>query len=171
VAGTGGAGDSGDGAAATLAKLDEPSSIFKDVSGDLYIADTKNHKIRKVDTSGEITTVAGTGDSGDSGDGGAATSARLKLPEDIFVDKNGNIFIADRDAKKIRIVNAQNGNIYTLAGTGDPGDTTDLPANLIQFIDPGGITMASDYGASRIYISDTGNHKIKVLLLKSVYGL
>ncbi len=173
VAGTGNAGNAGnEGDPAIAVELNEPRGIFKDGSGNLYIADTKNYKIRKVDASGTITTVAGTGDSGDDGDGGPATAARLKLPGDIFVDTNGNIFIVDLDASRIKVVNALDNKIYPLAGIyDDPGDTADLPAVEAKLEDPAGITMSSStYGNKRIYISDMENHKIKVLMLKTVYG-
>jgi len=171
IAGTGSAGDSGDGGAATSAKLDEPRAVSMDMSGNLYIADTKNDKIRKVDTSGDIWTVAGTGDDGDIGDGDLAINARFKEPVSVFVDRNSNIFIVDRGARRIRVVNAGDEKIYHLAGTGDSDDTADLPAVLAKFKDPAGITMATSYGGSQIFISDTGNHKIKVLEFKTVYGL
>lgn len=160
-----------DGGLATDAHLYEPNGIFKDTSGNLYIADTGYHKIRMVNTAGIIYTVAGTGISGDSGDGGPATSARLNSPVNVSVDKNGNIFIADRDSDKIRVVNKLDGNIYTLAGTDSSGDTMDQPAVLIALRKPAGIAIASSYSGTRIYISDKDNHRIKVLLLKTVYGL
>jgi len=169
IAGTGDAGDAGDGGPATDAKLDEPRGIFKDGT-DLYIADTKNHKIRLVDSSGDISTVAGGGDQ-DPGDGGPATSAKLKEPRDIFVDHNKNIFIVDWGNRRIRVVNAIDNIIYTLAGTGVSGDDVDMPAVYADLKDPAGITMATSHGCSQIFISDTGNHKIKVLELKTVYGL
>ena len=172
VAGTGDSGNTGDGGAATSAKLNEPRGISMDTSGNFYIADTKNHKIRMVDTSGNISTVVGTGGSGDTGDGDLAILATLKNPVDVFVDHNQNIFIVDLDSRRIRVVNGLDGKIYTLAGTGASGDGTDLPAVNITLKDPGGITMASSsYGNKRIYISDKENNKIKVLLLKTVYGL
>lgn len=172
VAGTGFAGDSGDGGLAITAMLNYPRGVFGDTSGNLYIADTENHKVRKLDIStGVISTVAGTGlTSGALGDGGPATSAKLMGPLDLCVDPNGHIFIVDWDNNRIRVVNAMNGHIDTLTGMGASGDTQDVPAVLAQFNYPGGITMASSYGGRRIYISDTGNHKIKVLLFKPVYG-
>jgi len=174
VAGIGGSsGTTGDGGLATSAQLHEPKGICLDSIGNLYIADTKNHTIRKVDIStGIITTVAGTGGApGSSGDGGAATSARLDEPKDIFVDERGNIFIADKKNQKIRVVNATDGKIYTLTGTGALGDLTDLPAVEATLKKPSGITMASSYGGGKIIISDKDNNKIKFLLLKPVYGL
>ena len=144
-----------------------------DAFGNLFIADSESYRIRKVDTSGNISTVAGNGFQGDTGDGGPATSARLRFPKDIFVDGNGNIFIADKQSNKIRVVSAVDGNIYTLAGTGGSGDTVSMPGAPLPAVkallkDPSGIAMASAYGGARIYISDTSNDKIKVLKLRTV---
>jgi NHL repeat len=171
-------GSSGDGGPATNAQLHEPQGICLDSIGNLYIADTRNNKIRKVNLStGIISTVAGIGGpSGSSGDGGAATSAKLNEPKDVFVDESGNIFIADEKNNKIRVVafdedNPTDSKIYTLAGTGVSGDTADRPAAEAKLNDPSGITMASSYGGSRIFISDRNSNKIKFLLLKPVYGL
>ena len=166
----GGDQDPGDGGPATDAKLNEPSGIFKEGS-DLYIADTSKNRIRMVDSSGDISTVVGTGASGDTGDGGPATSALLKEPRDIFVDHNKNIFIVDWGNKRVRVVNAIDNIIYTIAGTGNSSDSADMPAVYADLKDPAGITMDSSYGGRKIFISDTGNHKIKVLELKIVYGL
>ncbi len=116
VAGNGIAGFSGDGGPATSASLNVPSGVFVDELGNIYIADTSNHRIRKVDTSGIISTVAGNGIRGFSGDGGPATSASLDLPWGVFVDELGNIFIADQKNKRIRIVDTS-GIISTVAGT------------------------------------------------------
>jgi len=171
IAGTGSVGNSGDGGDADDAKLNEPRGIAMDTSGNLYIADKKNHKIRKVNTSGIISTVAGTGSAGYSGDGGLATLAQLKDPVDVFVDSSNNIFILDQPGKRIRVVNAIDGKIYTLAGNGATGYTKDLPAVDTILKDPEGMAMGSAYGASRIFVSDTNNHKIKVLTLKTIYGL
>jgi len=171
IAGTGSDGDDGDGGDADEAKLNKPRGMYMDTSGNLYIADTNNHKIRKVDTSDEISTVVGTGSSGDTGDGGLAISATLKDPVDVFVDNNNNIFIVDLESRRIRVVNDTDDKIYTLAGTGASGDGTDQPAVDAELNNPAGIIMESAYGASRIFISDAGNHKIKVLTLKTIYGL
>jgi len=160
----------GDEGPATDAKLDTPRGICLDNHGNLFIADTKNNRIRKVDTNGDIWTVVGTGAPGNTGDGGPATDAKLNRPVDVTVDDNGNIFIVDKDSRRIRVVNALDGNIYTLAGSVD-GDTAGLPAVEAKIKKSAGIAMASSYGGNRIYISDRDNHKIKVLLLKPVYGL
>ncbi|MFK0297285.1 discoidin domain-containing protein [Streptomyces sp. NPDC090442] len=106
VAGTGESGHSGDGGPATNAKLNEPRGVWLDEpSGDLYIADYRNHRVRKIDgASGIITTVAGTGESGHSGDGGPATNAKLWYPTDIAVDDAGNLYICDSGNYRIRKV-------------------------------------------------------------------
>jgi len=124
IAGTGSGGDTGDGGLATEAKLKKPRGVYADSFGEIYIADTDNHKIRKIDIFGVITTVAGTGSSGDTGDGGAATSARLNNPKGILKDTAGNLYIADCYNDKIRKVNTF-GTITTIAGTGSGGDTGD----------------------------------------------
>jgi hypothetical protein len=126
VAGNGNWGYSGDGGAATNASLYYPSGVAVDASGDLFIADTYNSVIRKVDTNGIISTVAGNGNWGYSGDGGAATNASLSLdwPSGVAVDASGNLFIADSDNDRIREVNT-NGIISTVAGNGNWGYSGD----------------------------------------------
>ena len=103
VAGNGSSGFAGDGGAATQAALNEPEGVSVDSKGNIYIADTKNNRIRKVDSSGIITTVAGSGKSGSSGDEGPALNAQLSSPSSVVVDKVGNIFIADSKNHKIRV--------------------------------------------------------------------
>jgi sugar lactone lactonase YvrE len=104
VAGNGGAGFGGDGGPATSAQLRYPLGVAVDKDGNLFIADSHNNRIRKVDTAGIITTVAGNGTSGFSGDGGAATSAQLDYPTAVAVDGSGNLFIADSNNSRIREV-------------------------------------------------------------------
>ena len=96
VAGTGTGGYSGDGAAATAAQLNDPHGVALDSAGNLYIADQSNHRVRRIDTAGVITTFAGTGTGGYGGDGSAATSAWLNLPRGMTVDGSGNLYIAIR---------------------------------------------------------------------------
>ena len=108
-------------AGATSARLNGPTGVAVDGAGNLFIADRKNNRIRKVDTSGIITTVAGSGPTGYklggfSGDGGPATSARLNLPSWVAVDSVGNLFIADEGNNRIRRVDAATGVITTVAG-------------------------------------------------------
>jgi hypothetical protein len=157
-------GYSGDGGSATSAKLDKPQGVMVDASGNIYIADTDNHCIRKVDTLGIITTVAGTGSGGYSGDGGPATSAKLNHPRRVFVDSGGNIFIADSDNHRIRVVSTHDGTITTLAGTGSGGfNGNDQPAVNAKLKKPSSVAMAATRGGRKIYISDTENNRIRVL--------
>ena len=100
VAGDGMRGDGGDGGAATSASLDRPHGVAVDAAGNLYIADLDNHRIRKVDTAGNISTVAGNGMAAYSGDGGQATSASLNRPEGVAVDTANNLYIADRSEER-----------------------------------------------------------------------
>ena len=120
VAGTGEEGRSGDGGPATEARLNRPHGVAIDGSGNIYIADTENHLVRRVDGSGTITTFAGTGDEGYSGDGGAATDAQLDEPHAVAIDPTGNVFVADTRNRTVRRVDPA-GIITTVAGTGPRG--------------------------------------------------
>lgn len=118
-AGTGTEGASGDGGVATLARLSQLQHLAFDRQGNLYISDTDNHKIRRVDVvTGIITTIAGTGESGFSGDGGIATAARFSFPSSVAVDGAGNIFIADTENLRVRRIDATTGVVSTVAGNG-----------------------------------------------------
>ena len=110
--------DLGDGGPAVDASLFDPFDVVADSSGNLYLADFGNHRIRKVDTSGIITTVAGTGVAGFSGDGGPATEAQLNGPTGLAFDHSGNIYIADWTDYRIRKIEAATGIITTVAGNG-----------------------------------------------------
>jgi sugar lactone lactonase YvrE len=158
VAGNGEARFSGDGVAATSSSLRAPFSVAVDAAGNLYIADTSNHRIRKVDSSGIITTVAGDGRERFSGDGGKATSASLNFPIGVTVDRVGNLFITDQSSQRIRKVSAA-GVITTVAGngresfSGDGGRATLASLNL-----PTGMAVDT---AGNLYIADTSNHRIR----------
>src|ERR1017187_4642838 len=165
VAGNGLPGSAGGGAQATLAQLWWPHACAVDSFGDLYIADTFNHRIRKVDASGTITTVAGTGVAGYSGDEGAATSANLNTPQGVAVDDNGDIFISDTANNRIRQV-TPDGVIHTIAGTGAALFGGDGGAALnAQIYGPAGILLD---GAGDLFFADTNNNRVRMLVPNAV---
>ena len=159
IAGNGTASYAGDGAAATGAELNGPTSVALDGSGNLYIADYGNSRIRKItSSSGFITTVAGSAAAGFTGDGGLATSAELYGPWGVYVDSSGNLFIADTLNNRIREVTASDGNINTIAGngtggySGDTGTATSAELNNPRTIllDGNGNYIIGDYANNRI---------------------
>ena len=123
-AGNGTGGYSGDGGPATAAELNNPTDVFKDAAGNIYIADRDNDRIRKVNTAGIISTVAGTGTAGYTGDGGSALLAKLKKPNGVCLDAAGNMYIADQGNNVIRKVSTT-GIITTIVGNGTAGFTGD----------------------------------------------
>ncbi|WP_242929066.1 LamG-like jellyroll fold domain-containing protein [Pontibacter vulgaris] len=158
VAGSGIPGYSGDGGAATSAKLTIPRGVAVDAAGNLYIADQSDNRIRKVSTNGIITTVAGNGTSGYSGDGGAATSAQIRYPTDVAVDAAGNLYIADQSNFRIRKVST-NGVITTVAGNGTSGYSGDGGAATgAQFSSAFGVCVDV---AGSLYIADAYNQRIR----------
>lgn len=141
VAGNGVTNYSGDNGPATSAELNLPAAVAVDSSGNLYIADTYNNCIRKVNTSGTITTVAGNGTEGYSGDNGPATSAELNWPMGVAVDSSGNIYIGDTNNNRVRVVNS-GGTITTFAGNGTPAYSGDNgPATLAELYMPYGVAV------------------------------
>jgi sugar lactone lactonase YvrE len=172
VAGNGTRGFSGDGGSATAAKLNSPLGLAVDAAGNLYIADTGNGRIRKVDTNGIITTVAGNGASGYDGDGGPATATALTFPMGVAVDGGGDVFVSDRGNCLVRRVDAATGSIHVVAGiplsyttaspgflncdfTGDGGPGT----NAYMFV-PSGLWLDPD---GTLYFADTVNNRIRAL--------
>ena len=160
IAGTGIGGFSGDGGAATAAALDLPTALALDDSGNLFVADTNNHRIRRVDGStGVISTVAGNGTEAFAGDGGPATSASIDSPAGIAVDSGGNLYLADTHNGRIREVVAGTGIISTLAGTGAFGFAGDSgSATSAALAWPRGITVDS---SGNVFLADTNNHRIR----------
>ena len=157
-AGTGSAGSTGDGGAASSAQLRGPSGVAVDTARNVYISDSKNNKIRKVSSAGIITTLAGTGTPGNNGDGGAATSAQLHWPEGIIVDSSLNLYIADTYNNKVRKVSST-GIITTFAGTGTAARGGDGgPATSAQLNAPVAVTIDA---LGNIYIADSNNNKIR----------
>ena len=160
VAGTGVPGDSGDGGPASQAQLNFPYDVALDFSGQIYVADQQNHRIRMIDTSGVLTTVAGTGTPGANGDGGMATQAELTIPQAVTIDAAGRILIADTGNHRIRLIDTS-GVITTVAGTGAPGSNGDGgAATAAQLNFPGGIAIDE---VGQIYIADTHNHRIRMI--------
>ena len=166
VAGTGQQGSTGDGGPATAATLNQPQGVTIDQSGNLSIADTANHRIRRVDAAtGNIATVAGDGSAGYVGDGGLATAAELNLPSAVAFDAAGNLYIADSANNVVRMVASINGviaagsAISTFAGTGTAGDTGDGgPATVATLSSPSGVTVDA---AGNLIVADTGNSAIR----------
>ncbi len=160
VAGSGAPGLIRDGGPATAALLDFPLSVALDAAGNLYIADTSNHRIRRVAaTNGHITTVAGNGVADFSGDGGPATAASLWQPAAVAVDSSANIYIADRRSGRIRKVSSATGLITTVAGNGTEGFSGDGgPALSASMSRAQGIAVDR---SGNLYIADMDNHRIR----------
>ena len=166
VAGTGERGYSGDGGPATEARLSEPFMCAFDNAGNLYIAEAMNHCIRRVyrDT-GEIVTIAGTGEEGYSGDGGPATQATFNQPYSLQVDTNGDIYVVDRLNFVIRKIEALTGIIRTVAGTGEPGSGGDGGRGTVaQMREPNDCFLD---GRGGLLIADVQDQRIRRLNLSS----
>jgi trimeric autotransporter adhesin len=162
VAGDGTFGYKGDGGQATSAGLQAPRGITVDASGNMYIADTNNYRVRMVmKSTGIITTVAGDGTPGSKGDGGQATSASLLTPYGVAVDASGNIYISDTNNYRIRMVTKSTGIITTVAGDGSRGYSGDGgQATSASMYYPWGIAVDAP---GNIYIADAGNYRIRLV--------
>jgi len=157
-AGSGESGFSGDGGPAIKANFKTPAGLAFDPEGNLYIADRENHRVRKLDTSGNISTFAGIGKAGFSGDGGPAVSAKLNLPSGLATDEKGNLYISDRSNDRIRVVDKK-GVIRTYAGSGVAGFQGDAgPALKAQLDKPFGIALDE---AENLYIADRNNNRVR----------
>jgi hypothetical protein len=157
VAGNGTSGYSGDEGLATEAQLDSPGSVEVDSAGNLYVADTQNHRIRKVTPAGIISTVAGNGSALYNGDGMLATTAAL-FASDVAVDSAGNLYIADDGNHRIRKVTPA-GIISTAAGNGTSGYSGDGGlATAAQLYNPSGVAADS---AGNLFIAEYLNHRVR----------
>lgn len=158
LAGNSSFGNTGDGGSATTALLREPRGVAVDLTGNVYIADTEAHTIRRVNTSGNISLFAGTGVKGFAGDNGAAAQARFNSPTGLAVDTTRNVlFVADTGNHRIRRIDLGNNTITTLAGTGLAGLNADGAATSTQLNAPGAVAVD---GAGIVYIADTHNHRL-----------
>ncbi|MBW3623671.1 MAG: VCBS repeat-containing protein, partial [Armatimonadetes bacterium] len=165
-------GFSGDGGPASQAQLSAPNGVTVDADGSLYIADTGNHRIRRIDKDGKIATVAGSGPNGYSyegirlvskgsfsGDGGPATAATMNFPAAVQVDAEGRLYVADNWNHRIRVVSKADGTIRTVAGTGTAGYNGDgLPAHTAHLNDP---TDLLPLPSGSLLIADTANDRVR----------
>lgn len=171
IAGSGYSGFSGDGGPAINAVLNNPAGISLDSQGNVYFADVNNDRVRKIDTNGNITTVAGSGKICPSstqrcGDGGQATLAALNTPIFTAVDSAGNVYIADNGDNRIRKVTASTGTITTVAGSGNycSGSSACGDGGLATKASFGGYLYGVNVdGSGNLYISDTANNRVRVV--------
>lgn len=154
IAGGNGAGYSGDGGAATAARLNSPGGVAIDATGDIFISDSLNNVVREVTPDGVIHTYGGTGAAGYSGDGGAAAAAALRGPAGLALDASGDLYVADSGNHVVREVNKQTGTISTVAGNGSSGMAgLEGPATAAQLTTPYYLALDS---AGDLFISDIG---------------
>ncbi|MBM4357353.1 MAG: SMP-30/gluconolactonase/LRE family protein [Deltaproteobacteria bacterium] len=162
VAGVSGeAGFSGDGGKATEAKLDTPRGLAFDAEGNLYVADSQNHRIRRIGVDGLITTIAGTGEAGQSGDDGPALDATLREPNGVEIAPDGSVLVADTGNHRIRRIDAS-GTIRTLAGTSAGLSGDGELARRAELRGPNRATATDD----AVYIGDQRNHLARVVFLR-----
>lgn len=163
VAGTGFAGYTGDGAIASTLSLNNPISVAVDTNLNLFIADSSNHRVRRVDGATQImTTLAGNGTAGFGGDDGPSASSQLSNPTGVAVDGLGNVFIADQNNQRVRRVSKATGKIRTVAGNGTVGFSGDNgPATQAQMSGPADV--ASDASGDTVYVADAGNLRVRKL--------
>jgi sugar lactone lactonase YvrE len=160
IAGSGMQGFGGDGGPAVAAQLDTPSGIAVAADGRIFLADTHNHRVRVIATSGTITTFAGTGSAGYAGDGALATTAQLASPRGLFVAASGALLIADSNNQRIRQIDSS-GVISTLAGNGQQGSTTDGAPGSTSLDTPRSVAISA-FDAP--VFADAGNRLVRELI-------
>jgi sugar lactone lactonase YvrE len=162
LAGTGEKGFSGDGSPATKARLNNPYGLARGPDGAIYVCDMGNHRIRRIDKDGTITTVAGTGKAGYAGDGGPATAAELNEPYEVRFGPDGDLYFVDMKSNVVRKVDRETGTISTVAGTGKAGFSGDGgPATQAELNQPHAIQFGPD---GILYVCDIGNHRVRVVV-------
>jgi sugar lactone lactonase YvrE len=170
VAGNGAAGFSGDGGSAASAEISQPRYLAVDGSGNVFIADTGNNRVRKVSASGVISSLAGTGVAGFSGEGGPAANAQLQNPQGVAVDHSGNLFIVDANDYRVREVSAA--GVITVVGTGGNGFLGDGgQATSAQISGSAGVAVDA---AGDLFIADYYNSRVREVsangIIKTVAG-
>jgi trimeric autotransporter adhesin len=162
-------GFNGDGSPATNVYLNHPVGMAFDTHGNLYFADSNNHRIRMISPGGTVTTVAGNGNQGYSGDGGPAINAQLNEPFGIAFDAHGNLYFADSHNNRIRVL-LTNGNITTVAGNGKAGYSGDMIAATTAELNQPFDVAFDQYG--NLYIADANNYRIrKVTTAGTIYTI
>lgn len=159
LAGTGAAGDTGDGGAATHAELNRPQGVARHAAV-TFVADTANNRVRAVDASGVIRTVAGNGRSGTRGDGGAAGAAQVGEPFGVATSRTGDVYVVSARDNTVRAFRPD-ATIRAVAGTGRAGFTGDGgPATAADLREPRGVAVVDD---GRVFVADTGNERLRVI--------
>jgi len=160
-----GAGYAGDGGPATAAKFSSPRDLTVDAARNIYIADFGNNRVRKIDASGMISTVAGTGSAGSAGDGGPSTLAQLTFPSNVVADAAGNLYIADQGNDRIRKIDGRTSTITTYAGLSIPASLGSYsgdngPASRATFVEPDGLAVTP---AGDLFIADGPANRVRLI--------
>lgn len=160
IAGDGTAGYSGDNGPAVNARLNGPASVAIDSTGNLYIAESSGHRVRMIDTAGNISTICGNGTGMSSGDNGPATSATVFSPGVVVVD-GATIYVLERSGRKVRMFPVGGGTITTICGTGGLNTSTGDggPATLATIMDPYGLSIDP---SGNIYVAERGGNRVRV---------
>jgi sugar lactone lactonase YvrE len=156
LAGTAGVRGSADGRSAAAAQFNYPTAVAVDAAGNAYVADSKNHTIRKIATSGAVSTLAGTAGAAGSTDG-AGAAARFDTPRGVAVDREGNVYVADSGTHTVRKV-GPSGQVSTLAGRAGAAGAADGTGPAARFRTPKGVVVD---GAGNVYVADSGNHAVR----------